>query len=152
MANFIDGTYVSNAITTGTYNGMTDNATAGVVTQMLATADASTVAALTRAGYPNITPATPPTNAIDAVYVKELALMAFVLAGMARRNVTIQPAFWIGRPNPDDFMQGKFRLPVLNPDQLGTPGGAQVSNNGTADDATTPHDAYFSPATLVNYP
>lgn len=152
MANFIDGTYVSNAITVPTYNGMTDNGTAGVVSQLLAAADATTVQALTRAGYPGITPTAPPANAIDAVFVKELALMAFVLSGLARRNVQIQPAFWAGRLNIEDFMAGKFRLPVLSPDQLGTSGGAQVTNNGTADDPDTARDAALTPAKLVNFP
>lgn len=152
MANFIDGTYVANGITTATYNGMTDNATVAVVNQMLAAADATVVQALTRAGYPGISPTVPPANAIDAVFVKELALLAFVIAGLARRNVQINAAFWAGRPNVEDFMQGKFRLPVQDPDQLGTPGGAQITNSGTAADTSTPRDARLTPDKLENFP
>lgn len=134
MANFITSAELQTAIGDDAYQGITDSATAGVITMLLSLADARVLSALRRSGYGSISVATLSGYSTEDQYaVKSMAIAVAATIGCARRGfdmASLAPA-WI---LPKDFDVMDVRLPNTVPDFTGAPGGIQIGDSGTQSD------------------
>ena len=152
MANFVSGAELSTAIGVDAYNGITDNADETVLAQLLNLADSEVLSALRRSGYGSISVATlSGYTTADQYLVKSMAIRVACRIGCGRRGVRVEQTLpaWV---LPEDFYDGKLRLPDTAPDYTGARGGILIADSGTESDSTTSRGTTFGMNKTGGYP